>query len=191
MKGFHRASPACGCTVASVRVVAIQVNRWLAWLLVAMPWIHAAAGTPFLRGWVYDLGILFAHGVLSLALFGLPKARQDPELLWLGIAPRGLTPRNVFLLSGWNIAAACLTMGFAAALWWGASPAVFASLILVVWAQGVLLWIPLPVRVIGHVYQAVDYALARRRKTPWAVRQNGAGLVTAAYVVGHAVHLVT
>lgn len=189
MKSCPRSAPGCGCAAASLWPAAIRVNRLLAWLLVAMPWLHIAAGTPFLRGLVYDLGILGAHGVLSLALFGPPKARRDPELMWFGIAPRDMTPRNVFLLTGWNIAAACLTMALTAALWRGTPAVVFGTFILVLFAQGALLWVPLPIRVVNHVYQAVEYALARRRKPHPAVRQNGAGLVAAAYVVGHAVHL--
>jgi hypothetical protein len=169
----------------------IKFNRLLAWLLVAMPWVHVAAGTPFLRGLAYDLGILAAHGLLSLALFGLPKARHDSELLWLALAPRGMTQRNVFLFTGWSIAAACLSMVITAALWWGTSATVFGALIIVLFAQAGLLWVPLPIRVIGHVYQAVEYAMARRRNTHSALRQNLAGLIAAAYVVGHAVNLLT
>jgi hypothetical protein len=97
----------------------------------------------------------------------------------------------VFLFTGWSIAAACLSMVITAALWWGTSATVFGALIIVLFAQAGLLWVPLPIRVIGHVYQAVEYAMARRRNTHSALRQNLAGLIAAAYVVGHAVNLLT
>lgn len=182
---------ACGCTVPSARVSAIRLNRVLAWLLVAMPWAHVAMGTPFWRGLGYDLVILAAHGLLSLALFGLPRAREERWLLWLGIAPRGMTPRNRFLFTGWSIAAACMSLGLAAGLWWGTNRSFFGALMLLLYVQVPLLWIPLPFRMIGHVYQAADYALARRRRSRQALRQNGAGLLAVVYLLGHAVNLVT
>ena len=146
-----------------VRVVAIQVNRALAWGLLLSPLAQVAMGTPFLRGLKFDLALLAAHAALSLVLFGLPKVPGgDGWKLWVGLKPKGLAPRSNFLMTGWRIAlvAPYSILSFVGPLAW------------LSWLPAMWLWLRLPFSVIGHVTAAVAYA-ARR----WRMRSEGAWLL--------------
>lgn len=190
MTGSRWSCAVGGCAMPSMRTAATRFNRLLAWLLFCMPWIHIAVGTPFWLGLGYDLVVLAVHGVLSLMLFGLPKARTDDWLLWLGIAPKGMTPRNAFLLTGWGIALTFLYLVLVVAVW-GTSLSFLGVLGLVLGLQLPFLWITLPFRVVSHVYRAVEYAAMRRRLGGGPSRKTSAQAFAIAYVVGHFVNLVT
>ncbi len=89
------------------RLSVMRLNRALAWAMVVSPVIQLVFHLNFMRALVFDLGLLIAHGALSLALFGLPN-RKDKELsasmYLLGFRDRGMSERNNFLLSGYRIA---------------------------------------------------------------------------------------
>ena len=179
------ALPACHgpvCGRVTHKSLWLKVNRLLAWALVLSPVVQIALGAPFVRGLLFDLGLLAAHGLLSLVLFGLP--RTPPRKLWLlfaGIEPDGLSPRNRFLMTGWGIALAFFY-----------TPAFLATplVMILLGPTWVLLWLVMPVRVVSHIHQAATYAGHR-----WGVRKDEARLEMASvaalvFVVAHAVNLV-
>lgn len=135
----------------------IRINRLLAWAVVISPFIQIALGTNLLRGLLLDLGFLLAHGVLSLWLFGLPKAAADERWkLWVGLRPRGLSVRGAFLLTAWRIA-----LGLA---WIPASfvlGKVFGPVALIAALACLPLWLLQPFFVMGHVFGASEYAFKR------------------------------
>lgn len=139
----------------------IQVNRLLGWALLLSPALQWAAGVRFLDGLAFDLGLLLVHSVISLAIYGLPSAtEQERWKLWVGLRPRGLSPRNEFLLTGWRVflVAPYVLVGVAAALGWIVTlgwPGLW------LWIPGLWLWIRLPFTVFSHIAQAVGYAARR------------------------------
>lgn len=160
----------CTCKPNSRRKLAIQANRWIAWLLVVSPPVQWAAGVRFRDGLVFDLALLLVHGVASLVLFGLPKTEESERWkLWAGLRPRSLSRRGAFLLSGWRIAlAAPYTLAsFVGPLGWA------------LWLPTFWLWIRLPFGVMGHLAEAVTYALRR-----WGVRDENDAFMAGATVAG-------
>lgn len=158
------------CTMVPGRLSWMRLNRALAWGLVLSPLVQIALGTNFWRGLALDLAILLAHGALSLALFGPPRAPASSRwLLWVGIEPEGLSPRNRFLMTGWSIALAVMY-----------TPAIFLVPIatLVVGMPLLLIWLLLPIRLWLHVQQASTYALRRQGLTdPAALSSAAIGVV--------------
>ena len=153
----------------------ITVNRCLAWAMIASPLlqlvIHANLGVSVL----IDLGLLAAHGVLSLVLFGVPKRRGrkfEAPMHLLGFRPAGLSPRNRFLLSGYRI-----TLAFGALLLpLGLPPVAWLTL-----PGGAYMVLRLPITVMQHIFGGVNYAALRH-----GVRENAgllASLVVTAYCV--------
>jgi hypothetical protein len=148
------------CAACPSRRNIIRVNRLFGWALLLSPALQWAAGVRFLHGLAFDLGLLLVHSVLSLAIYGLPSAtEQERWKLWVGLRPRGLSPRNEFLLTGWRVflVAPYVLVGVAAPLvsvtlgWPG----------LWLLIPGLWLWIRLPFTVFSHIVQAVGYAARR------------------------------
>lgn len=153
--------PACAACPLRLRLgkaTLLRVNRLLAWALVVSPALQVALGSDFWRGLWLDLGILLAHGALSLALFGLPSGLSRWRLA-TGIADRALPARASFLMTAWRIALAFLYL-----------PSLLLTPLLsfMVWAPVVVFWILLPFNLVAHVFRATDYALRR-----WRVRDDG------------------
>lgn len=194
MRNLNLQCSIMACPVPTLRNAATRLNRFLAWCLVATPWLHAVMGTPYWRGFWYDMGLLTVHGVLSLVLFGLPKvAATDRVLMWLGIAPARMTPRTEFLFTGFGIAVTLAYLaGFSVMFWIGSAlPGSFVvALALVLGLYLAFLWMLLPFRLIDHVYKGVEYATARWRVQNPNLRKDVAGLVLLLYVVGHLVNMV-
>lgn len=145
------------CARWTGKVFWLKANRVLAWALLASPPVQMALGTPFLRGLVFDLALLAAHAALSLALFGLPRVPGKGRwMLFAGLEPPGLSPRNRFLMTGWGIALAFVhAPGF-----------MFIPMAtLALGPAWLLLWLLLPVRMVSHVFQAAAYAGRR-----WGLR---------------------
>jgi hypothetical protein len=149
--------PCASCARWTGKVFWLKANRALAWALVLSPPVQIVLGTPFLRGLAFDLALLAAHAVASLLLFGLPRTQgRSRWLLFVGIEPQGLSPRNRFLMTGWSIA---LALAYAPAF-------LFIPLAALVLGPAWLLsWLLLPMRTISHVFQAAQYAGRR-----WGLR---------------------
>lgn len=60
----------------NAKLLLIRFNRMLAWALLISPVAQIMMGTGFWRGLKFDLGILLMHAVLSVILFGLPRAES-------------------------------------------------------------------------------------------------------------------
>ena len=187
------------CTIMTsslplLRNSATKINRFLAWLLVVMPWLHAVIGTPYWRGFWYDMGLLYLHGLLSLVLFGLPKVTSaDKALIWLGIAPARMTPRAEFLFTGFSIAVAVGYLWvFSLVIGVGISiQGVFLeALVMVLGLYLAFLCVLLPFKLIEHVSKSVEYAMARWRVRRSHVRKDVAGVVLLVYFAGHIVNIV-
>ncbi len=153
----------------------LRVNRALAWALVVSPVLQIMLGSRLVPGLLLDLGILLAHGGLSIWLFGAPKVKDSSTtheaawIRWGGLSEPGMSPRNRFLLSGWRIvlSTAYLTaLPFVFAL--GMAISVFplaaialalgALLMFIVFSVYSFMW---PYAVATHVYGASSYALRR------------------------------
>lgn len=153
------------CAACPRRRSIIQLNRLLGWALLVSPALQWAAGVKFLSGFVFDLGLLLIHSVISLAIYGMPSAEQRQRWkLWVGLRPSGLSPRNEFLLTGWRI---FLTVPYSLAAFGG------PLFVILGWPaiSAVWLWLRLPFTVVGHIVDAVAYA-ARR----WGLRDSGTAL---------------
>jgi hypothetical protein len=183
--------PVFGCSLPSIRLTIVKVNRLIAWFLLVMPWLHAAMGTPFLRGLLYDAVLLAVHGVLSLVLFGLPRAHTNHWMVALGLQPMGMTQRNIFLLSGWTIAAGWL---YPAAIWlinyMGLTGILGSGFWWIMVPATVVVWITLPVRLIEHISQAAHYATARWRVADASKRTNISILAVVTYLMGQTVNIL-
>jgi len=159
----------------------IRINRLLAWVVVLSPLVQIILGTDFWRGLWIDLVLLAMHGALSLVLFGMPRTRSaDHWMLWLGLAPAGLSPRSTFLMSGWRIA---LAAAYAAAL------PLLPVVMLVLFAPVVLLWVLLPFTVLRHLHNAAEYAFKRWGMTSEGDAWVAAFCATAACAIANTVNL--
>jgi hypothetical protein len=152
MNRVHFRWPVCAACPSRRNV--IQINRLLGWALLLSPALQWVAGVRFLHGLAFDLGLLLVHSVISLAIYGLPSAEaQERWKLWVGLRPRGLSPRSEFLLTGWRVflVAPYALVGFASPLGW----------VLTLGWPGLWLWLRLPFTVFSHIAQAAGYAARR------------------------------
>lgn len=156
-------APCVHCPLRLDQLAWMRVNRLLAWALLISPAVQVAWGADFWRGLWLDFAILCAHAGLSLALFGVPKGLTRMRL-WSGGAPDGArSARTRFLLSAWRM---FLTLLYTPAVFFVQWPLLLAGLPMPLLFVPLLpLWAMLPLRIIGHVYAAGDYAYRR-----WGVR---------------------
>ena len=134
----------------------IRTNRVLAWSLVVSPVLQWLGGMPMGLAFFIDLGIMVAHGLLSLTLFGAPMDKTRELVVTMhvmGIKALNMSERNRFLLSGYRIALAL-----------GALALLFTPLnkLGIVVCMGLLYPIlRLPVSVLQHIRGGVTYAMRR------------------------------
>ena len=143
------------------RTAWMRFNRGLAWALVVSPIVQIVLQVRFWPGLYFDLAGLAAHGVLSLALFGIPKnqyRKVNLPMHLLGFRTGDLSPRNNFLMTGYRVLLACISITvlcFAPTAW----PLVFLF--------GFYMIPRLPISVIQHISDAGTYAFQR-----WGVRKS-------------------
>ncbi|HEY8026404.1 MAG TPA: hypothetical protein VIF60_17815 [Burkholderiaceae bacterium] len=146
-------------TLLPVRMALVRFNRFLAWTLIASPVIEFVLHARFEQSLFADLILIFAHGALSLFLFGVPKLKGHGFIFSMhvmGLRPSALSARNRFLLGGYRIA---LAMTPAANIIPGIG-----------WIAFILALYPvlrLPVSVLQHIYGSAEYALQRWGMKPW------------------------
>lgn len=172
--------------LAPRRIIWIRINRMLAWALIVAPFTHWALGSAAIKSLAFELAIFLAHAVLSLALFGFPKAMKGKTavaMLLLGRRPPGQDAHNRFLLDGYRIGLTALVLVpmahyLAVGLALAAAPA-FLGLpvvaLMMIAVMVVILW-PLfrtPLTLVQHLYPAILRALQR-----WGVRDGACALAT-------------
>jgi hypothetical protein len=191
IKGLHRA--------------AISFNRLLAWSMIALPVVAMLVGWGWFDSLPWVMGLVAAHGLLSLALFGGPrlKAASSPDVAktlraWLlGWAPWGASARERFMVGSWAIV---LCIAWPVLIVWGSIAAESIRLhellkplfiapvvgVLYLWVMAFMLRYPFAVG--AHVARASNYAL---RRWGWrkAADEEWGVLQAVAYVVAQVVHL--
>lgn len=155
----------------------VRINRLLAWALVASPLLQILLRTKFINGLLFDAGLLVIHAVLSLWLFGMPKApRGEGWMLWLAMPPRGMSLRSRFLVWPWLIVVGVLWIPVAAV-----ASVLFGPAAVVLLAALCVLWALQPVFVMAHAATATRYAWRR-----WGLGNESdgwvAGFIVAAFV---------
>jgi hypothetical protein len=151
------------------RLFWIRLNRLLAWAMLGMPVVQLATRTQLATGMSIDLGLLLAHGAMSLVLFGAPRLKGKGFMFTMhvmGGRPTGLSARNRFLLGGYRIA-----LGMTPLLVMLPQVPLYAVL---------PFFYPiarLPVTVLQHILDAAQYAMRR-----WGRNEMLAGVVVALYV---------
>ncbi|MFZ6875296.1 hypothetical protein ACO0LF_24785 [Undibacterium sp. Di27W] len=146
----------------------VRFNRILAWAMLVTPvaqfFIRAELGLALL----VDFGLLLAHGILSLILFGMPKVKKQKftfSMHVMGFRQYPLSPRHNFLMTGYRLALGLL--------------ALFLLFIPDVRWLALLLFYPLlrlPFSFAQHLKEAVSYALQR-----WGINSLYAGLIVGIY----------
>jgi hypothetical protein len=109
-------------TLKATKRAAIALNRWLAWAMLALPVVALMAGWNWVETFLPTVGLLAAHAVLSLALFGGPSLRaaagRNPWAIaraWLlGLAPKEAGARERLIVAAWAIV---LCIAWPAAAW--------------------------------------------------------------------------
>lgn len=177
--------------LAPRRIIWIRINRMLAWASIIAPFTQWALGSAPMTSLAFGLAIFLAHAVLSLALFGLPKAMKGKStvaMLLLGRRPPGQDAHNRFLLDGYRVGltalflvpiAHCLTVGLTLAVIPAmvglpvASLPVIAVMVVISWPL-----LRTPLTLVQHLYPAIVRALQR-----WGVRDGAHVLATL--IVAH------
>jgi hypothetical protein len=173
------------CAWASAKPFWIRTNRLLAWSLVISPAAQWACGMRFWTGFWIDMAILFAHAVLSFALFGKPVDRSRAfnfGMHVMGFRGDVLSPRNAFLLTGYRIA-----LGASAIL-----ALTYVDNPFVIIVVTILFFYPilrLAYTIIQHVFQASRMAL-RRWKWREAFADSLAVTITYLYFVISFINMV-
>jgi hypothetical protein len=156
------------------KLVLLRVNRALAWALLISPVLQILWGSSLALGLLFDFLLLVLHGLLSLALFGMPKPakavaerRGAAYWLWPG-ASEGMSPRHRFLLTGWRVllftvlGGPMLFLGMVlAACMMFLPPLLLASPVLL--ALGLYLGALFIISFLSHISSATRYAYARLR----------------------------
>ncbi|MFZ6760090.1 hypothetical protein ACO0K9_23055 [Undibacterium sp. Ji50W] len=131
----------------------VRLNRVLAWAMLVTPLIQFFVHAKITHCLLLDFGLLIAHGILSLYLFGIPKVKREKftfSMHVMGWRMAGLSPRNLFLLTGYRI-----VLGLTALLSFFVPGA---------WVLALLLIYPLirmPATVVQHLHAAIEYAFQR------------------------------
>ncbi|MFZ6779383.1 hypothetical protein ACO0LD_21340 [Undibacterium sp. Ji83W] len=147
----------------------VRFNRILAWAMVITPVLQFFIRANLAYALLVDFGLLLAHGILSLILFGLPKVKRQKftfSMHVLGFRWHFLSPRNEFLLTGYRMAQAIsvLPLLFIPGVRWLALLLFYPSL-------------RIPVSFIQHLYRAIAFAFQR-----WGIKYLDAGLVVCIYL---------
>jgi len=135
------------------RLSLIRLNRLLAWALLVSPLVQLVCQMHLATSMLIDLGLVLAHGALSLGLFGVPKVKGYSfifSMQVMGGRPAELSARNRFLLGGYRIA-----LGMTPMLVMLPYVPVYAALLFVYPI------VRMPVSVLQHIHDAVQYALQR------------------------------
>lgn len=158
---------------ATLRRHAYTLNQMLAWTLVALPLTAIALHWTWRHTLPWALGLLAAHGAMSVVLWGGPKRPRDmapgDDQMWaawlIGQTPKGSSPREAFITAAWRVAA-CTLWVVVGVLTLTAANTVMASSVagpLSVWALA-LLAVALsafPFVVGIHISAATRYAMRR------------------------------
>jgi hypothetical protein len=100
-------------TLANPKLLVIRFNRLLGWALLASPPVQIMLGTGFWRGLAWDLAILLVHGLISMAVFGTPRASsfraQHGLQRFFGGSREALRGRDIFLLDAWRVLVSLLS----------------------------------------------------------------------------------
>ncbi len=147
----------------------VRLNRILAWAMVITPVLQFFIRSNLAQALLVDFGLLLAHGILSLILFGLPKVKRQKftfSMHVMGFRWHVLSPRNEFLLTGYRMAQAIsvLPLLFIPGARWLALLMFYPSL-------------RMPVTFIQHLYRAIAFAFQR-----WGIKYLDAGLVVCIYL---------
>ncbi len=145
--------------VIPYRTAWVRLNRVLAWAMLAAPVFELVLKISLANSILADFVLMLAHGALSLWLFGVPKLKGKNFIFTMhimGIRAMGLSPRNLFLLSGYRIALpiVILSLGFISP--WFLLLIIFALYPFLRWG----------ISLIQHIYLALKYALQRYRLSP-------------------------
>ena len=161
------------CIGAFSKLFWIRTNRVLAWAMIVSPALQWAAGMRFWTGFWIDAGILVAHGLLSLALFGKPETKArifSFGMHVMGYRSPDMSERNRFLLSGYRIA---LATGAMLALTFVPNP-------FLIIAVTILFFYPmlrLGISIVQHLYVASRMAARRWRWGEGATDAMSTGVV--------------
>ncbi|MBI3729736.1 MAG: hypothetical protein HY254_15565 [Burkholderiales bacterium] len=147
----------------------VRFNRILAWAMVITPLLQFFIRANLAHALLVDFGLLLAHGILSLILFGIPKVKRQKftfSMHVLGFRWHVLSPRNEFLLTGYRMAQAlsALPLLFIPGVRWLALLLFYPSL-------------RMPVSFIQHLYRAIAFAFQR-----WGIKYLDAGLFVCIYL---------
>lgn len=159
------------------RLAWIRLNRLLAWALLFLPAGELVCHVRFATGMLTALGLIVAHGGLSLALFGVPKLKGQGFMFAmhvLGARQVDLSARNHFLLSGYRI-----VLGMTPLL--AMLPFVPFYIVL----PFIYPIVRLPVTVLQHLLEATQYALRR-----WHQNETMAGVIVLLYLYFSGVNAV-
>ncbi|MFZ6745679.1 hypothetical protein ACO0LC_20850 [Undibacterium sp. JH2W] len=146
----------------------LRFNRVLACAMVITPVVQFFIRADLSLALLVDFGLLLAHGILSLILFGIPKVKNQKftfSMHVLGFRLHPLSPRNEFLLTGYRLA-----------------QAISVLLLLLIPGAGwltLLMFYPslrMPVSFVQHLKRAIAYALQRR-----GIKHLDAGLIVCFY----------
>jgi|GEM_PF-1373592 len=151
------------------RLAWIRLNRLLAWALLVLPALQLACHVHTSTSMLTGLGLVVAHGALSLALFGAPRQKGGCFQLAmhvLGARQVDLSARNRFLLGGYRIVL-------------GMTPLLVTLPFVPFYAILPFIYpiVRLPVTVLQHILDATQYALRR-----WHRDELLAGVVVLLYV---------
>ncbi len=147
----------------------VRFNRILAWAMLITPVVQFFVRANLAYALLMDFGLLLAHGILSLILFGIPKVKRQKftfSMHVLGLRLHILSPRNEFLLTGYRMAQAIsvFPLLFIPGARWLALLLFYPSL-------------RMPVSFMQHLYRAMSFAFQR-----WGIKHLDAGLVVCIYL---------
>lgn len=145
------------------KVLWMRINRTLAWALVALPIPGLTGHMHFSKILAWGSITLFLHGVLSLILFGAPKSKsiaRNWNILIFGFREKAMSPRNIFLLTGYRIMLGSLQFYALSTLW--------PTAMLLGMLTGFYMMPRLPISLLQHIIGASETAFRRARLARYA-----------------------
>ena len=155
------------------KLILLRFNRLLAWGGLISPLVQWQWRMSLQTGFFVDLGMVIAHCLLSLHLFGIPKRKGggfEAEMHVFGARARPMSPRNDFLTSGYRIFLGMIwstVFLLPPVFWMGA-------------VGGVYVFLRMPLTVAEHVAGATTLALRRVGVTDLA--ESYAVVITVLYI---------